>query len=67
MKVLFLCALLLSMAMLNQGVMGHMNVKDESCKNGGQKLPGCNGKKPYIKPQPYTRGCSAITKCRDGM
>ncbi|CAL0310725.1 unnamed protein product [Lupinus luteus] len=65
MKVLFLCALLLSMTMLNQGVMGNnINVKSESCKKNGHEIPGCNEKKPRIKANPYRRGCSYITRCR---
>ncbi|CAL0310721.1 unnamed protein product [Lupinus luteus] len=64
MKVLFLCVLLLSVAILNQGVMGNINVNSELCKKNGHEIPGCIERKPRIKANPYTRGCSTLTKCR---
>ncbi|KAE9621556.1 hypothetical protein Lalb_Chr01g0016041 [Lupinus albus] len=61
MKVLFLCALLLSMAMLNQGVMG--DIKSELCKLTGNRMSGCQEiQKPHFKKPIYKNGRSSRKK-----
>ncbi|CAL0310741.1 unnamed protein product [Lupinus luteus] len=63
MKVLFLCVLLLSMAIFNQGVMG-LNIKSELCKITGNRMAGCQeNQKPHFKKPIYNTGCSSRKKC----
>ncbi|KAE9585091.1 putative rapid ALkalinization Factor [Lupinus albus] len=61
--VLFICTLLLSMAILNLCVMGNLNAKEDLCKKF-PNLASCKKNQPSVRKSDYTRGCSPITRCR---
>jgi len=66
MKSWFLCFVLISMAVLAVDVLA-ANIDPgvlDPCKRPGGPYPGCPTNEHSKPANPWTRGCSSITRCR---
>ena len=73
MKSWILCLALVSLVVANQVQVGAARSIDpaalDPCKLSGNSAPGCGVQNKQAPPQQaneYNRGCSSVTRCRQG-